>query len=723
MKKFKKFAAMVAAMTMTATLAMPMVMSVNAANVTVMVQTNGDTQGSSNPDTEEHTYTAYQIFTGIYQLKPGKDAGSTNADDYEFKVTDLGKDATGLLENPNFLAFRAADDKESIGEIIAKLPTTPAPTNTQKAVAAAQALNGIVDGSKKADELAEILADAVSGGQMIDKTNGTEFAEGYYLIKDTYTGGNTNDKHDAVSKFILKVNAKKDGDGITIVPKKSYPEVIKKVKENTKDVDEYTGDTLGALETKVNKDIGKNTTDGTTTYKERWNDVADYNIGDDVPFQLYGSLPATLDDYDAYYYKFTDTLGATFEQPENVKVQIGSKTLEFTFNKNAEPPAYELPVADQLKAEAATTETTYAFASPEAQTKIYAALKNVTDYTGLEGSAKKAEYIHNNWSTLTGDTGALKDLGFANEAAAITATDTVIDAVTASASTDGNTRVTWDVSNHKLVVSIEDVKAYADVTNDTVITVNYNAKLGAGAVIGGDGQLNKVDLTYSNNPNSDYGPKNDNTEDTPGDTDTTPEDKVVVFTYEIDINKIDGSTNQNLSGAEFKLSKVENEKTKYVQVNSNGKVTGWTEKSEDASTLTSGADGLFKIIGLDSGSYTLTETNPPEGYNAPADPDFEVVLNATTVNTQDWATDASTVLTNITGTINTNINMVELDADANANRGDNGGVKGVIENNKGTALPSTGGIGTKLFYLGGGAMVAVAGVFLITKKRMGKEEK
>ena len=60
-----------------------------------------------------------------------------------------------------------------------------------------------------------------------------------------------------------------------------------------------------------------------------------------------------------------------------------------------------------------------------------------------------------------------------------------------------------------------------------------------------------------------------------------------------------------------------------------------------------------------------------------------------------------------------------VDAGATAETG-YGTVK--IVNKKGSELPSTGGIGTKIFYLGGGCMVAVAGIFLITKKRMGKEE-
>jgi len=78
-------------------------------------------------------------------------------------------------------------------------------------------------------------------------------------------------------------------------------------------------------------------------------------------------------------------------------------------------------------------------------------------------------------------------------------------------------------------------------------------------------------------------------------------------------------------------------------------------------------------------------------------------------------------LTGIAGTINGE-GMTALDADPTANRGTNGGVSGTIENNKGTQLPSTGGIGTALFYLAGGVMAVGAGVILVTKKRIGKED-
>lgn len=719
MKKTRRFAAMVAAMAIAATLVAPSMTMMNAraedVNINIKVLDDGSTENevthiTPDADNATHTYMAYQIFKGAYTLKPGAEEGSQNEEDYEFKVTGLGSGAGTLLENAAFLAFRPSDADISVGEALAKLPDNA--TNDQKAIAAAQAISGISNGSPKADELAEILSKVVSGGARVT-TEATPFAEGYYLVIDSYTAADdassNNDKPDALSKFILRVNSAKNTNGITIIPKKSYPEVIKKVQENVKTTTDYE-DPKTALQKAV---------DNST----RWNDVADYNIGDDVPFQLYGSMPETLADYDAYYYNFTDTLGEQFNQPKVVTVKIGEKELTYTLNEAG--TAYELPAADQLKAAPATSVTTYTFKDAATQSKIYAELKNNAEYTALT-AAEKAAYIYTNWTTLTDATnGALKDLGFTDKADAITVITTEIPAVNADSTTDGNCRVTWDGEKHKLYVSIEDVKAYAGVSPTTIVTVNYKAKLNEKAVIGLNGQENKVDLTYSNNPNEDYGPKNDNETDIPGDKDTTPEDKVVVFTYEVDVNKIDANTKQNLEGAEFTLSSG----TAVIKFIDNGDgtytVADQTLTEGVTTTVKSDADGLFKLVGLDDGTYVLTETKAPDGYPAPNPNTFELKLTATTVNNQTWGGSAADALKALSGTLGGK-NMDALGTGTvtpkNNARGNYGGVKGQIQNSKTTTLPSTGGIGTTLFVAGGGLTAVLAGVYLVAKKRSKSEE-
>lgn len=274
----------------------------------------------------------------------------------------------------------------------------------------------------------------------------------------------------------------------------------------------------------------------------------------------------------------------------------------------------------------------------------------------------------------------------------------------------GDTELTKDThytitpNGNDMEIVILDVKGCGvDELAGKEVTVTYTAKLnvsGTPAEIGLNGQQNKVTMTYSNNPNN-----AGNGQSAPTDTDTTPEDKVIVFTYEIDITKINGETKETIEGAEFKLEKD----GKYAVVDDNGYFTNWVDTADEATTLTSGEDGIFKIIGLDKGEYNLHELKWSDEYNIPTTP-FVIVINAETNFTQDSYTNASDALTGFTGSVGG-----ENDESATANAGI---VSGKIVNNMGTVLPGTGGIGTTVFYLGGGAMVAVAGIYLISKKRM-----
>ena len=597
MKNTRRFLAMAAALALTACTMAP-VASFAADPVSVNVKMN------TSADNAEHTYTAYQIFTGAYD--------DTDPENPEFNITGWGSDATALKTDAAFLAFKKSEaGSKTVGEYIAALPATA--TDAQKAAAAAKALDGIADDSADAQALADIVAKAITTGGTAIAADGTDLVEGYYLIKDSYTAA--GDTNDAVSRFMLQVTSSDMATaGLSVATKKSYPSVIKKVQENVKTTTGYTG-TPSALEAEVDNSA-------------KWNDVADYSIGSDVPFQLYGSMPDTLADYDHYYYKFTDTLGTQFDQPKTVEIKVGNKTL--------------------------------------------------TASNPIDGVY-----------TVDGDTGT-------------------------------NCRVKWDSEKYQLIVTFEDIKAYAGVNKDTIVTVEYTAKLNSSAVIGIPGQENKVDLTYSNNPNFEYTPDtSDDEEDVPKDdkgtpdeeddeekTDKTPEDKVIVFTYEIDVTKIDGTTKDKLKDAEFEL-KSGTTKIKFID-NNDGTYTVADQSltSGVTTTVKSGADGVFKFIGLDDGTYTLTETKAPEGYKLPADPDVTLTLTATTVNNQTWDGDAKKALTNLA----LNNVSVEDTTDFDVAKID-------VENNKGTSLPTTGGMGTTLFVLGGGCAAGLAGIYLVSRKR------
>lgn len=274
-----------------------------------------------------------------------------------------------------------------------------------------------------------------------------------------------------------------------------------------------------------------------------------------------------------------------------------------------------------------------------------------------------------------------------------------------------DTDYTVEANGNDMNIVIMDLKGVEGLTVDenTKVTVTYTAKLNVSgvnlAIIGRDGQENKVKLEYSNNPN-----KTGDGSSAPDDTGETPEDKVIVFTYELDITKIDGATKATIENAEFKLG---NDKNQWATVNEAGYFTGWVDDEASATVLKSDASGIFKVIGLDDGNYKLKELNWSEEYNIP-DTAFNAVINAETLFTQDDYANAEAALISLNGSVNGK-------DDTGANAAD-GIVAGTIENNKGTTLPSTGGIGTTLFYVGGGAVVALAGVALITKKRMNNRE-
>lgn len=256
------------------------------------------------------------------------------------------------------------------------------------------------------------------------------------------------------------------------------------------------------------------------------------------------------------------------------------------------------------------------------------------------------------------------------------------------------------VDGQSFTVSFTDLKTVSGVSQGKCIIVEYTATLNQNAVVGLNGNPNVVYLEYSNKPDQSGSGDTDN-------TGNTPEDKVIVFTYELDTTKVDGQDNaKKLDGAEFKLHNADN---KWAIVNGDGKVTGWADTEAGGSTLTSDANGLFKVIGLDDGTYYLKETKAPTGYNLLSS-EITVVITATTTNGQTWTDgQASSALTKLVVT-----------ADDTAGTGDTStGIAGItVANNKGNTLPETGGIGTTIFYVLGSVLVLAAVVLLVTKKRM-----
>lgn len=237
-------------------------------------------------------------------------------------------------------------------------------------------------------------------------------------------------------------------------------------------------------------------------------------------------------------------------------------------------------------------------------------------------------------------------------------------------------------SDHYFVVGIPDVKACGAGLNlnaGATITVTYTAHLNENAAVNGStDNKNKVQLQYSNNPrNSAY-------------WGFTPESAVCVYTYQLNNTKYHDEANSGneLEGAGFSLYSDE-ACTQEVKLYKEGAfyypIKNATGKT--AVEMKSAADGTFNVKGLDAGTYYLKETTPPAGYSA-CDK-TRIVISATH--------DEHNV--NLSGESNLNNKIINIKA---------GGI----------TLPSTGGIGTTLFYVVGGGLMVAAIVLLVTKKRM-----
>ena len=475
-----------------------------------------------NNSAKDHTYEAYQIFTG--------DLSGTTLSNIVWGsgVSEAGQTALGDAA-AKAETLKTEADAKAFAKAVAPYLTT-----------AAGSANTVTDGKY-----------VISG-----------LAAGYYLVKDQ--DGSLTGDNDSYTEYIIQVVG-----NVTATPKSDVPEVQKKV-----------------------KDIN----DSTDTTKTDWQDSADYDIGDSIPFQLKATLADNVSSYTTYKVVFHDTL---------------SKGL--TYNNDA---------------------------------KVY-----------------------------------------------IDGTETNGFAVTATVNADGTT----------LTVSCDDVKALG-AGNSSVITVEYTAKLNENAVLGSAGNPNEVYLEYSNNPNKSEKGNNE--------TGETPKDVVIVFTYKTIINKVD-SENKPLTGAAFKLEKLIKGK--------DGAADTWTTVKEFTVDETTTS---FTFSGLDDGQYKLTETKTPVGYNT-IDPIY-FVIEATHDETADAPTlkTLNAYLTDANGnkqtemkdgeSVNIDLGTVDLTA---------GSITTTVVNKSGSKLPSTGGIGTTIFYVLGGVLVLAAVVLLVTNKRMSGAEK
>ncbi len=236
---------------------------------------------------------------------------------------------------------------------------------------------------------------------------------------------------------------------------------------------------------------------------------------------------------------------------------------------------------------------------------------------------------------------------------------------------------------------------YKNVEIGAPITVTYSATVN-NAALTLDTESNTATLTYSNNPyeTNDKGTKTD-----------------IVYVYNFDIEVLKHETNNEtttLAGAEFVLRNAAGE---YYNVNETTKAVTWVEGPAETldkdltkenltgvTVFTTDANGFASFTGIEAGKYQLVEIKAPAGYNKLTAP-VNVTISAT------FNEDGTLKETNTTSTGNGQYKLTSK-----------------VANNSGTELPSTGGMGTTLFYIIGGALVIGSLVTMVTKKRVNSEE-
>lgn len=387
----------------------------------------------------------------------------------------------------------------------------------------------------------------------------TNLTAGYYVVKNTSVG-----ESESYTEYILQVV----GD-VTVNNKADVPTSEKKV-----------------------KDIN-DSTDSTDIAATGWQDSADYDIGDEVPFQLKGTIADNYDAYTSYYYAFHDieSEGLTFKEIKSVYVMNnGSDRTELTKNQ-------------------------------------YTLKKNTTE--GAITDNCSFELIFDDLKTLKKDDGT------------------------------------------------------ALVNEDSQIFVEYTSTLNAKAVPGSQGNPNTMHLEFSNNPNGEG-------------KGTTPNDTVIVFTYKVVINKVN-ENGDPLTGADFKLEKQ-------------AKNGNWAEVDKDRKSVSNATDGtkncVFTFTGLDDGVYRLTEITTPTGFNTIDQIIFTVTADHDTLSD-------SPQLSKLSGEKKSGEITLTSNKDA-------GSLTSDVVNKEGSILPSTGGIGTTIFYVVGAVLMIGAGVILVSRRRANK---
>ena len=529
------------------------------------------TDAKTEQEVLTHTFEAYQIFVG-----------DSVENEYLTNV-DWGSAFTSVRNTTRFLSGLQTSEAFDVNDINIF-------EDCDTAEDVARVLSDYEDDSDIAKAFATYAANSNYVTYFEEVKHGETIGEaGYYVFVDTATTG-------AINPAIVKMAA----DGVVnIEVKTSVPQMEKKVMENSYDVN-YESLTLGTETATGFEGI---------SYGTGYNDVADYSIGDAVPFRLYGTMASTMNDFKSYYYAFVDELSAgltfTEDDADNTRVSL------------------------------------YNYVNGS-----YKFVDDVTDYFTVD-------FVEN-------------------------------------------------ADNTEVTVACDDILEIEGITTTSILVVDYSATLNEDAVIGYNGNENVAYLEYSNNPN------------VPTSVGETEEDRVIVFTYKLDVTKIDTDENV-LADAKFYLINAYGE---YYAGNIKNDGAYWVEDKEDAKLLVSDKNGMFIVAGLDEGEYSIVEAEAPKGFK-PLEEEIvfeiyaDIIPDVDDDDAQNWTTTAEDALYDFGAELiynKENAGSITSDVDTLT-------ASLEVMNTKVYDLPGTGGTGTTLIYIVGGACVLAALALIVIKRR------
>ena len=606
-----------------------------------------------------HVYKVYQIFTGTL--------------DNEGKLSDI-------KYGTNYKGTGTGTDAEAVAE--AKALGEATGTDVARDFATKLQNGSTTDG--------EITGNAVA---TLNKDNGfkeTGLADGYYLVVDDTTVALTAEG-DTYSRFIVQVS----GDTV-IAPKKSTVEEDKKITADEHDADPNTEGT--------GEDISED------------NKADDVSIGEKVTYTIDASIPLSASDYDKFFFVINDTLskGLTL-QPETITV-------------------YHDEIKDANKLIADTDYTLFLKGDQTHPTtgnhSFEVAIKNAEDRAGqtiyvvyqaeLNEEAEIGEIPNTNKTTVTYSNNPEHDYDGEDDN-----NDGKPDDTTKDIYGETPERETRTFTSSIQVLKVDENSAPLQGAAFTISGVSVKTVLVTTDVFTEDanGTYYKLkDGTYTTTA-----PSDEDTYESVGKTDRSVQGGYVS----------DGNGGYRVATYdELKDTKIE----KFVKVTATADQYESTEKKYKKETKTTAEEtsqnitteayvdehGIVRFDGLGSGTYTITETKIPAGYNGiPAftvtigfdktDADYDTTNDSTDADALVWKATSTLAVTstNATGAI------TEMDTD---NDGKIDTFQIQVENKSGSTLPSTGGMGTTLLYIGGSILVLAAAILLITKRRMNAED-